>query len=164
MSVKNCKFAQYRPISNLNVISKILEGVVLNRLNSHLSLHKLLLPYQSAYRKFHSTETALLTVHNNILRAMDQGKVTTLVLLDLSAAFDTVDHTIRLHRLEHWFGISGITLQLFKSYRTQSVWCNGAHSESNRMNYGSWSSPFRPLHHTTWITSFRFSHQLPPLC
>ena len=132
-------FSNYRPISNLNFVSKILERVILDRLNSHLSFYNLLLPYQSAYRKFHSTETALLTVHNNIICAMDQGKVTALVMLDLSAAFDTVDHTILLHRLEHWFGISGIALELFKSYlnsRTQSVMCNGVHSELSELNFG----------------------------
>ena len=151
------ELSNYRPISNLNFISKLIERVVLSRINSHLSLHNLLLPNQSAYRKFHSTETALLAVHNNILSAMDHGKVTALILLDLSAAFDTVDHMILLHRLEHWFGISGIALDWFKSYlqnRTQSVWCNGVHSESNKMNFGvPQGSVLGPLLFTLYTTS-----------
>jgi hypothetical protein len=87
---------------------------------------------------------------------MDQGKVTALVLLDLSAAFDTVDHNILFHRLEHWFGISGIALELFKSYlynRTQSVLCNGVHSESAKMNFGvPQGSVLGPLLFTLYTT------------
>jgi Reverse transcriptase (RNA-dependent DNA polymerase) len=116
--------ANYRPISNLNFISKLLERIVAKRIDEHLSFNSLYLPLQSAYRKFHSTETALLAIHNDIITAMDHGKVTALVLLDLSAAFDTVDHVVLVHRLEHWFGITGIALNWFKSYlynRTQAV-------------------------------------------
>ena len=107
--------SNYRPISTLNFISKILERIVLNRMQTHLSSNSLISPFQSAYRKFHSTESALLTVHNDIICSMDGGKVTALVLLDLSAAFDTVDHSILLHRLENWFGISGPALDWFST-------------------------------------------------
>ena len=64
-------------------------------------------PLQSAYRPHHSTETALLRVKTDIIKAMDNQEVTCLVLLDLSAAFDTVDHKILLGRLENYFGITG---------------------------------------------------------
>ena len=67
---------------------------------------------------FHSTETALLKIYNDILSSMDDGRVTALTLLDLSAAFDTIDHTILLSRLGNWFGVSGKTLDWFKSYLT----------------------------------------------
>jgi hypothetical protein len=150
------EFCNYRPISNLNFISKIIERVVLGRVNSHLSMHNLLLPHQSAYRKFHSTETALLAVHNNVINAMDNGKVTALIMLDLSAAFETVDHNILFHRLEHWFGITGIALEWFKSYlqdRTQSVCCNGVHSKLNTVKFGvPQGSVLGPLLFTLYTT------------
>ena len=79
---------------------------------------------QSAYRRFHTTETALLKVKTDIIKAMDNQEITCLVLLDLSAAFDTIDHTILLNRLETTFGIKDIALKLIASYltcRTQKV-------------------------------------------
>ena len=94
-----------RPISNLNFISKILEKVVASRIQSHLLSNSISSSFQSAYRMFHSTDTTLLGIHNDLVLAMDRGEVTSLILLDLSAAFDTVDHSILLHRLQHWFGL-----------------------------------------------------------
>src|SRR4029077_19947311 len=94
------------------------------RLNNHLSSFPSLSPYQSAYRKFHSCETALLRITNDILLACNKQKVTALVLLDLSAAFDTIDHHILLSRLTTTFGITGTPHNFFSSYlsnRTQSV-------------------------------------------
>ena len=84
----------FRPISNLNFISKILEKVVASRFQSHLLSNSLSSSFQSAYRMFHSTETTLLSIHNDLILAMDHGEVTSLILLDSSAAFDTVDHSI----------------------------------------------------------------------
>ena len=108
----------YRPVSNLSFLSKVLEKVVVNQLNSHTNSSNTSNLYQSAYRKFHSTETALLKVHNDILASMDAGKVTALTFLDLSAAFDTIDHTILLRRLDDWFGVTGKALDWFESYLT----------------------------------------------
>ena len=71
---------------------------------------------QSAYRTCHSTETALLKVQNDLLMNMDYKRVTLLVLLDLSAAFDTVDHDVLLNRLSVSFGVKGSALQWFASY------------------------------------------------
>ena len=79
---------------------------------------------QSAYRRFHSTETALLKVKMDIIKAIDNQEITCLVLLDLSAAFDTIDHSILLNRLETTFGIKDTTLKWTASYltgRTQKV-------------------------------------------
>ena len=73
--------------------------------------------FQSAYRKHHSTESALLNIHNDILLNMANGSVTALTLLDLSAAFDTIDHTILLDRLNVYYGISELALSWFKSYQ-----------------------------------------------
>ena len=82
----------YRPISNLPFVSKVLEKVVSIRIEEHLISHNLHKQHQSAYGKFHSTETALLKVQNDILQSLDQNNVTVLVMLDHSAAFDTIDH------------------------------------------------------------------------
>jgi exonuclease III len=148
--------SNYRPISQLNFISKLLERIVAKQIEEHLSSHALFLPFQSAYRKFHSTETALLTVHNDILVAMDKGKVTALVMLDLSAAFDTVDHSILIQRLENWFGISGSALEWFRSYllsRTQSVCVQGSSSEPHELFCGvPQGSVLGPLLFTLYTT------------
>ena len=80
----------YRPVSNITFISKFVERIAASRFNSHAGLFKLLPACQSAYRRFHSTETAVAIVHNNSVRTTDLGQVSALVLLDLSAAFDTV--------------------------------------------------------------------------
>jgi hypothetical protein len=86
----------YRSISNLSVISKLLERLVARQLLAHLNSTGLLPSLQSAYRANHSTETAVLKVLSDMLLAIDSGDLSALVLLDLSAAFDTVDHEILL--------------------------------------------------------------------
>ena len=82
----------YQPFSNLSFIGKLIERVVLKRLNDHLSRNNLNIPFQSAYKKHHSTETLLIRIVNDLLIATDENKATVAMLLDLSAAFDTVDH------------------------------------------------------------------------
>ena len=86
------KLKNYRPVSYLSFISKILEKVVGDRSQAHIKNNHLSNPIQSAYRKHHSTESALLKVHNDIIISMDKGEVTALTLLSLSVASDTVDH------------------------------------------------------------------------
>src|SRR6187399_1013567 len=110
--------SSYRPISNLNFVSKVLERIIHSRINKHLQQFPSICPFQSAYRKFHSTETALLRIQNDLLLASNQQKVSALVLLDLSAAFDTIDHQILLSRLSSTFGFSDTALSLIKSYLT----------------------------------------------
>ena len=105
-------------LTNLSFISKLLEKVVANRVSSHIYINGLTNASQSAYKQFHSTETALLKVHNDINLNIDNGKVTALTLLDLSAAFDTIDHNICITRLSTWYGISGTALSWFTSYLT----------------------------------------------
>ena len=100
----------YRPISNLPYLSKALERVVGCQLKQHLSTNLLLSSFQSAYRCNFSTETALLRVQNDILVSLDRGDEVLLVLLDFSAAFDTIDHSTLLWRLENRFGVKGTGL------------------------------------------------------
>ena len=109
----------YRPVSNLAFISKLVEQVVASRIKGHLNRHNLWDRNQSAYRSFHSTETALLRVHNDLLHAIDKKKMAALMLLDLSAAFDTIDHKILLDRLSMKFGITGVAHKWISSYLHQ---------------------------------------------
>ena len=94
---------------------------------------------QSAYRKHHSTETTSLRVTNDILRAIDRRQDVELVLLDLSAAFDTTDHTILVERLESYFAFSKQTLSWFRSYlenRRQSIIIGDQMSTPSALHYG----------------------------
>ena len=116
-----------------------IERIVLSQPNDHLISNKLFSPLQSAYKPLHSTETALLKVVNDLLTALDNGKICTLTLLDLFAVFDTIDHNIFLHRLEHTFGISDSALSWFRSYlsdRTQIVTVNGLRSDKAPLSLG----------------------------
>ena len=106
----------YRPVSNIPFLAKVMERVVASRLTNHLTEHGLHDPFQSAYRKGHSTETALLRIQDDIRRALGRGEGTLLVLLDLSAAFDTIDHGILLTRLEQVAGLGGTAFHWLRSY------------------------------------------------
>ena len=103
-------YANFRPIS------KLTEKVVASQLVDYVMRNDLDEIFQSAYKQLHSTETALVRVNNDILVALDNHQSVILLLLDLSAAFDTVDHGILLDRLSHHFGICGVALSWFKSY------------------------------------------------
>ena len=109
------QLSNYRPISNLSLISKIIERSVKSRITIQLTSNKLLNPHQSAYCKHHSTETAVLYIHDHLVNAIGSQKLTCLCLLDLSAAFDTIDHSTVLTRFSSWFGIRGSVLNWFKS-------------------------------------------------
>ena len=133
------EFKNFRPISNLSFLSKVVEKCVGKQLIDYLDANNLNVIYQSAYRKLHSTETALIRVHNDVAIAFNQKRSVILLLLDLSAAFDTVDHSILLSRLSHAFGIRGTALEWFRSYlinRTQFVNVNGSTSERHVLQFG----------------------------
>ena len=116
----------YRPVSNFPFLSKLLERAVHSQLQAFLDAnrcwHREMLAampaHQSAYRKHYSTKTALIKVYDDLLKATDNGQMSALCLLDLTAAFDTVDHELLLARLERTFGVLGRVLAWFKSYLT----------------------------------------------
>jgi len=148
----------YRPISNLRVVSKLLERLVAIRMNQHISLNNLLPICQSAYRANHSTETAVLQVGSDLLQAVDTGDIGVLVLLDLSAAFDTVDHSILLERLATSCGLANSVLDWFTSYlsgRTQHVAYNDSSSEPKVVTCGvPQGSVLGPMLFTLYIADF----------
>lgn len=100
--------------------------MVCDQLSSYLDQHNVFDKFQSGFRKHHSTETALLKVSSDIMMSADSGKCTVLVLLDLSSAFDTVDHQVLLGRLRDHVGLSGSVLQWFTSYLSGRSFCVSA--------------------------------------
>ncbi|GFR67249.1 reverse transcriptase-like protein [Elysia marginata] len=129
----------YRPVSNITIISKVKEKIVSQRLRDYLKSSNLDTKFQSAYKKDHSTETTLLKVLNDALRAADAKQPTLLVLFDLSTAFDTIDHEILLSRLDYCFGINGAALQWLRSYltaRIQNVFIDGVLSPVSSLQFG----------------------------
>ena len=98
----------YRPISNLPFLSKVIEKAASRQVMAHVDSNNLGEPFQSSYKRHHSTETALLKVKNDLLRSLDNNKAVLMVLLDMSAAFETVDHDILLARLESKIGIGNL--------------------------------------------------------
>ena len=130
-SLDPTQFSNYRPVSNLTFISKAIEKFVANQLIAYINKNNLNETFQSAYKQYHSTETALIRVHNDILTAIDNRRTVILLLLDLSAAFDTVDHDILLSRLHERFGVIGKPFLWFQSYlsdRMQYVSVDGGTS------------------------------------
>ena len=128
----------YRPILNLPFLFKILERIIFSRLSNYFLANDLFDPFQSAYRPHHSVETLLVNVSNHILLEMDHGNVTAMLLLDLSAAFDTVNHTILLNTLRS-LGVEGQAYEWFKSYlsyHSQIVCINGSKSQSMPLSCG----------------------------
>lgn len=122
------------------MISKVIGKVVYQQLNMYLSSNGLLCEsFESAYRPHHSCETALLRVSNDILQSLDNRQCVAMLFLDLSASFDTVDHSILLHRLRYKFGITGNALRWFTSYlsnRSQFVSIDGVSSDSLLLSCG----------------------------
>ena len=109
-------YSNYRPVSNLPYLSKLVEKSALSQLNQHFSEHALLPDYQSAYRASYSTETALVRLHHDILHRMERQQITSFIALDLSAAFDTVNHEVLLQVLDARFGVKDEVLKWADSY------------------------------------------------
>ena len=115
-------YSNYRPISNLPFTSKLLERHVSTQLRLHLQHNNIEDPFQSAYRPSHSVETAIVCIQDGVLRSLDARKHVALVLLDPSAAFDTIDHCILLDEL-HRIGVRGDALRWMSSYLTDRTQC-----------------------------------------
>ena len=144
----------YRPVSNLYFIAKILEKLVLSQVSSYLSSHNLYNTCQSAYRPDHSSETALLKVDVDLFLSLNKGNICVLDLLDFSSAFDTIDHPILVHRLHTDLGFTYAVLQWFSSYLTDrthyisiyslfffcscTLWCSS--------EFSSWPYSFHHVH------------------
>ena len=129
----------YRPVSNLTFLGKLIERVVLRRLNEHLSRNNLHCQEQFAYKKHHSTETLLIKIVNDVLIAADEKTATVVMLLDLSAAFDTVDHNLLLRILRQEIGITGTALSWFTSFlkgRCQRIRLGKSVSETITIRFG----------------------------
>ena len=129
----------YRPISNLLFLGKLIERVVGIRLDSHMERNNLHCNKQYGYKKNHSTELLLTKIVNDLLLACDKKIPTLLMFLDLSAAFDTVDQSILLNILRDEIGIRGIALQWFASFlmgRTQKVKIGDAYSSEDSLDFG----------------------------
>ena len=103
-------------ILNLSRLSKLFERIVFPRIVTHLNNNNLLPSFQSSYRCHQSTETTLLKVSNDILEAADNKKISLLVLLNLSSAFNLIDYQILIRRLNESFGLNNLTLEWFKNY------------------------------------------------
>lgn len=160
----------YRPISNLNTISKLIEKLALLQLSPHILTSGNFNSNQSAYRARHSTETALLKTLSDVYSTIDSGGSSLLVALDISAAFDMIPHGTLLHRLSNTFGITGGASEWLKSYlsdRTQYIFFEGNTSQTQAVKTGvPQGSVLGPLLFTCHISpisklleSFGISHQ-----
>ncbi len=123
----------------LPFLSKILEKVISSQLCSFSEKNGICEDFQSGFRPYHSTESALIRVTNDLLLSSDHGCISLLVLLDLSAVFDTIDHNILLNSLDNYVGISGSALAWFKSYLSDHhhfVAVNDEVSYRSQVQYG----------------------------
>ena len=145
----------FRPVTHLSTISKILERLVSARLKSHITASQNFCGLQSAYRKRHSTETALCFILDDIVSSIDDGHHVALMSLDISAAFDAVPHDALVHRLDEEFGISATCSQWIASYladRSYSVRVGTSTSSQLPMSSGvPQGSVLGPMPYTAYM-------------
>ena len=127
----------YRPVSNLCFIAKILKKLFLSQVSSYLNSHNLYNTSQSAYHPGYSTETALMRVVNDLFLSLNKGNISILALLNFSSAFDTIDHPIRVHRLHTEFGFTDTVLHWFSCYLTD---------RTHYISISNHCSAFAPVH------------------
>ena len=153
-------FKNYRPVSNLKFLAKLVEKCMLLQFNEHCSLNPLLPSYQSAYRKFFSCETSLLKLADNLLNEMENQRVCALVVMDLSAAFNTVDHNILLDVFSNQYGIEGKVQNWFNTY-LRSHFCqvdiNGARSSIQPLDFSvPQGSCAGPMLYTVYTSTLQY--------
>ena len=143
-NIKNC-----RPISNTTFLSKVLEKAAFSKIISHVHKNGLYNINQSNYTQNHSCATALLYIINSIQQSIHNDNLTAVLMLDLSAAFDTIDHNCLFYKLRNYFGITGNPLKWLTSYltnRSSEVVIDNAHSLKTSNNFGVLQgSVLRPL-------------------
>ena len=130
---------KYRPVSNFLFLSKVIEKVITKQLTAHMLKHDIFEEFQFAYKANHSTKMTLLKVFNNIMLNLDSESGTFLILLDLSAAFDTIDYDVLCDVLQCQLGICGTALDLLCSFlqgRSQSVIIDGLQSKLKQLTSG----------------------------
>ena len=132
------EYKNYLPISNLSFMAKLIEKAAQTQLMTHFTEHNLLPKYQNAYRKNFSTETAILNICDNIWTNMENSKLTSVICLDLSVAFDTVNHSILLEVMRNYFGIADKALDWISSYlrnRKFSIHIDSFSSNTKTINF-----------------------------
>ena len=132
-------FPNYRPLSNLTFLSKVLEKVVSEQINSHLIENNLHAKHQSGYKKKHSCETGMFKMVGDVQQMTAKRNHVALLLLDLSSAFDVLNHDILINRLQVHFGIEGDALTWLTTYlkgRTFSVCIQGCHGKKTVLLFG----------------------------
>ena len=160
-------FSNYRPISVLPSFSKILEKVVYNRIIEFINKLNILCDNQYGFRKNHSTSLASIEFYDKVSSAFDRGEVAVGIFLDLTKAFDTVNHDILFDKLRH-YGIRGVALDWVKSYfsdRLQYVDFNGNSSSLQKISCGvPKGSILRPLFFILYINDIiNASRSLDPI-
>ena len=129
-------YSNYRPVSNLPFLSKVVDKCMLKQFNIHCDNNNLLPDYQLAYRQNYSTETSIIKLCNDVFWEMENQQLTAFIAIDLSAAFDTVDHDILLNVLMAKFNVTGTALKLLDNYlrpRYCKVAVNGYFSSNKEL-------------------------------
>ena len=132
------EYKNYCPISNLSFMAKLIEKAAQIQLMAHFTEHNLLPKHQNAYRKYFSTETAILNICDNIWTNMENSKLTSIICLDLNAAFDTVNHSILLEVMRNYFAIADMALDWISHYlrnRKFSVHIDSFSSNTKTINF-----------------------------
>ena len=130
-----CLPSNYRPISLLSVFDKIFEKLICRKLVDFFEKNNILYNFQFGFRKLHATTLALIELTDNIRKLIDDGNIVLSFFVDFTKAFDTVDHRILLHKLNH-YGIRGHAHDFIKSYltnRPQYTYINGEQSKTDNI-------------------------------